>query len=812
VKWNIIINLDYVSGELTMRSKVVIALTLALTCALVSGKTTDLVQVKWGVADSTATVGRLFRLHVPSDAFNGPIKSLKIKTLEGTEMPKWLEFDPMENVLVGIPSPKDVGQVYLEITAQGPINEASTTFTLIVRNDPSHTSGAPLKFRPMGSEKSGPEFVRCKRHEPETVATIIVDVDVEQLRPSDRLAILKKFLGHMDLQEEMVKVLPVGSSPMYDSNALVSGSGDSVSAKTAGTFMAWPVGCGQVKVGHFPILQRLDDDSGSGRMAKVLGHPIIGWHVTNSHIQVQKRKKRQAIVTATPSITPTAPTATATMTDKTEDAGDQMTRTVPEMTSAAIQPTSVQPEMPKTTEPPKPATTEKPAQVPDTTAKATEPSVTYTEGPATGVVVDPICEPGRAPVAKIDSVLMQTQRFEEGQIIDISIPDDTFVDCEGKAITLKLYKDQTEEIEPDFFIQFDAANKKIIGLPMKGDASRSKYDMNLVGLKDGGEVGPLISSIKMQFRIKEMKNVGSINHELSAILDLDYAAFKADIAQQTLLATKIASLSGDPDASNLVVTKLEAGSVVYGWSNKSLSSSDGCPSAEVNAMTAKLVTEDGQLTDEAIEMMKPFALQGYAAAPAGSCEGDPNFKAISVDKRPPKTTAATVTEAPAAQPTQPKEDKEDADPVEQDTSTVNPEDPAKADVMITTVIPAVVIIVVLLIALAIACICYRRKRKGKLTVEEQDSFVNKGAPVIFPNELEEKPSDVTKPLLVEGNAGPPPEYHRGGTDDSLNNGTTLNHEDDIQEYEPPTPPVTDNSNKPRPSQPTPYTSPPEIKP
>ncbi|KAK6994399.1 hypothetical protein BgiMline_010997, partial [Biomphalaria glabrata] len=34
------------------------------------------VAVKWGVADGTATVGRLFRMHIPSDAFSGDVVSL----------------------------------------------------------------------------------------------------------------------------------------------------------------------------------------------------------------------------------------------------------------------------------------------------------------------------------------------------------------------------------------------------------------------------------------------------------------------------------------------------------------------------------------------------------------------------------------------------------------------------------------------------------------------------------------------------------------------------------------------------------------
>ena len=97
----------------------------------------------------------------------------QVRTTEGSAIPAWLEFSASENVLSGIPAPSDAGQSFLEITCRGLDLEssASTTFALVVRDVTSHTSGSPLKFK----KTSGPEIVRCKRSEPETVATIIVD-------------------------------------------------------------------------------------------------------------------------------------------------------------------------------------------------------------------------------------------------------------------------------------------------------------------------------------------------------------------------------------------------------------------------------------------------------------------------------------------------------------------------------------------------------------------------------------------------------------------------------------------------------------
>ncbi|KAG5839012.1 hypothetical protein ANANG_G00229830 [Anguilla anguilla] len=59
------------------------------------------------------------------------------------------------------------------------------------------------------------------------------------------------------------------------------------------------------------------------------------------------------------------------------------------------------------------------------------------------------------------------------------------------------------------------------------------------------------------------------------------------------------------------------------------------------------------------------------------------------------------------------------------------------DVYLHTVIPAVVVAAILLIAGVIAMICYRKKRRGKLTVEDQATFIKKGVPIIFADELDD---------------------------------------------------------------------------
>lgn len=87
------------------------------------------------------------------------------------------------------------------------------------------------------------------------------------------------------------------------------------------------------------------------------------------------------------------------------------------------------------------------------------------------------------------------------------------------------------------------------------------------------------------------------------------------------------------------------------------------------------------------------------------------------------------------------------------------------DYLITFVVPAVIIAFMLLLAGVVACVLYRRRRSGKMNVEdERQSFRNKGIPVIFQDEIDEKPDSGTKtPVILKEEKPPlaPPEYSKG---------------------------------------------------
>ncbi|KAJ8976624.1 hypothetical protein NQ317_009716 [Molorchus minor] len=115
-------------------------------------------------------------------------------------------------------------------------------------------------------------------------------------------------------------------------------------------------------------------------------------------------------------------------------------------------------------------------------------------------------------------------------------------------------------------------------------------------------------------------------------------------------------------------------------------------------------------------------------------------------------------------------------PLEEDTSHSSND-----DYLITFIVPAVIISIMLFLATVAACVLYRRRRTGKMNVEEdgRQSYGNKGIPVIFQEELDEKPEPGTKtPVILKEEKPPlaPPDYSKSGS---------VKLSDDSEPYQPP---------------------------
>ena len=424
--------------------------------------------------------------------------------------------------------------------------------------------------------------------------------------------------------------------------------------------------------------------------------------------------------------------------------------------------------------------------------------------------------------------------FPIGQETVFDIPNSLFTDCieTGGSIALSLsIFNGTLPLPETFWLRLSRRTKewKIIGFPLPRNAGWTSF--TLVA-QNQFEIFPATLNIIVGV-VKSELLVGEPSHKISLTFKGDYNTFSSKKLKD--MTRKVAGVFSDKKDASKQITVLDVapGSIVYSWTNNTLPTDD-CPVKAVNDMVNKMVNDDGTLKMSAKRKLAPYVLNGFAAKPAGACENDPNFpvkdtsqittqKPVKPETTPTPEPGTVSTPTPKPEPTKkpmpPKTTQPDSELQEEKQSTSDDE------IWITTVVPAVVIVAILLIALIVACILYRKKRKGKMSLEDQHTFVNKGAPVIFPDEYDEKPNDSTKPLIMndEKPPMPPPEYTRASSESSRSsdqkNEEFEEHEMDETDitsplYRPPPPVQSPSNNKqPRPhmqpayKNPTPYVPP-----
>ena len=714
--------------------------------------------------------------------------------------------------------------IAMETVAEEALSRARDMFTVHVTEDQPHSEHvAAVPYTSAGSstdDNSGGDMaaklkpVKCPGGSSITTASIVLDVDLEKMQPRDKAAMMEKMCHHLQMPTEMLRVVPVGQkSSMFDSSALVAGPGDVKNPENPGAILQWEVGCGNVYPNQMPLLQTLELTSGNGSMAMDVGHGVIGWHVTNNKVHAPTRLKRQvrrfqATPTPQPSVgAPTrqpVPTRVIPGTDgpsavapevkpsrskhphkhrtktkgrhphhKTPHHSPKHTKTLAPLPSAVpIQPTSVIKVMP-TTEPaavtpdvppmpiPSPKSTvetgiegsitpplpgvvtsktpteilpTRPTEAPGVTTEPVRPSKTddaVTPSTKEPGVLEPT-QPDTVPTEKFNYAPIlkkHIQRIdvEVGEVFYYQIPKDTFYDYEdGNTRKLKLVFLTVEgmTVQKTSWVNLNDRKQVLYGIPMLEHEGRQEYILAAI------DTSGRIAREPFEIDVKRRPIDQPISHELSIVLDMEYQHFMHDLDKRMDVAQKVASLYGDKDTKSMTVTRIAKGSVIYAWTNNSLPTKP-CPTREIANLVSVLLTENNTLQEDAVRKMKPYRLLKAGAEQKGECAKDRDGGVWSEN--------GEVKEVAS----KPRETTDDED-------------------WINIVVPAVIIAAMLLLAALIACILYRKRRKGKLSDEDKHTFINRGIPVILPDELEDKPDPSSKPLILadEKPPLPPPEYPR----------------------------------------------------
>lgn len=784
--------------------------------------------------DSSAVVGRIFRMKVPNkleDIYLGDI--VKITEMGKDSLPAWLHWDASSRILQGLPLEEDKGVHYISVSiADNKQSSSSSEVFSIAVHPEDHMDVESTQLA--SNQASGQDEVQpfsCNNEEPVTVLTVILDADLTKMNSEERVALLDNMRSFSGVELQHMKILPVVNNRLFDMTAFMAGPGNAKKVVENGALLSWKLGC-SLDQSTVPNISSVQGPAKEGTMSAKLGYPVVGWHIANKKPHIPKRVRRQLNNTPTPVLAVLPPTtaveppvrivptlSSPSIAGPTESAAPpvrgpvplpgkptirfrdpiahtptlgppQPTRVMETTSSIPIQPTMTRPTYVEATATPSPTRkpTRKPKR-PKTTPVTKEPKTT-TPKPSrhttqsSGVIPDPFNEKPelRNPIDQVNALV--------GTYFEVKIPSDTFFDNQDGTtdkLRLSLRQNHNEVVGEGSWIQFNTTSQLLYGLPNVQHVGKHEYFMQAT------DKGGLNAIDAFEVRV----NRWPINDKTPVIFTARFEgephSITNDIHKKILLVKKLAYALGDRNSSTVSLRNITKGSIVVEWTNTSLPQHP-CPKEQLIAMSRTLASADGRPSQTFRYAMEPeFRPLDVTVKGRASCRTHSFIPPGEIDiPDPPAVTAAPGT------------GRQSTD-----------------DVYLHTVIPAVVVAAILLIAGIIAMICYRKKRKGKLTIEDQATFIKKGVPIIFADELDDSkpPPSSSMPLILQEEKPPlpPPEYPNMATPETtplnqelLGEYTALRDEDpNAPPYQPPPPFTTPMEGKgSRPKNMTPYRSPP----
>ncbi|NXA33390.1 DAG1 protein, partial [Eudromia elegans] len=827
-----------------------------------------------GIPDSSAVVGRFFRVSIPTDliASNGEI--VQISEAGKASLPSWLHWNAESSSLEGLPLDTDKGVHYisvatLQVSPNGShVPQAANVFSIEVHQE-EHSEPQALRAALQDTGDAAP--FACALEEPVTILTVILDADLTKMTPKQRIELLKRMRSFSRMELHNMKLVPVVNNRLFDMSAFMAGPGNAKKVVENGALLSWKLGC-SLSQNTVPNISTVEAPAKEGTMSARLGYPVVGWHIANKKPHVPKRMRRQLNATPTP-LTAVGPPTTA--------AQEPPARIVPTPTSPAIapptettappvrepiplprkptvtirtrgpivqtptlgpmQPTKVvegtgtvtvpvRPTMPGFVEPtavmtPPSSTTKRPRvstlrpATPPTTDSSTATTRRPTRRPKTPRPTKPpsttrspltklttAAPPGRARTTasglprpwepneppKLTNHIDRVDAWE-GTYFEVKIPSDTFYDKEDTTtdklqLTLKLKEQQM--LEENSWVQFNSTSQLMYGLPDRDHVGKHEYFMYAT------DKGGLFAVDAFEIHVHKRPHGDKSPVKFKARLEGDHAAVANDIHKKILLVKKLALAFGDRNSSTITVQGIAKGSVVVEWTNNSLPL-EPCPREQIRALSRRIADDGGGPSAALANALQPeFKALDVSVVGTGSCR---HVQFVPVARDGGVSSAAPPTVAAGKDPEKSSED----------------------DVYLHTVIPAVVVAAILLVAGIIAMVCYRKKRKGKLTIEDQATFIKKGVPIIFADELDDSkpPPSSSMPLILQEEKAPlpPPEYPNQSAPetaplnpDPAGEYAPLRDEDpNAPPYQPPPPFTAPMEGKgSRPKNMTPYRSPP----
>lgn len=743
------------------------------------------------------------------------------------DLPAWLHWNVESSTLQGLPLEADKGVHYISVFISNGSQVPSHPDVFSIEVHPEeHADSDPIQLAIQGANNNVQSFV-CVNEEPVTVLTVILDADLTKMTSKQRVELLSKMKKYSGVGLQHMKILPVVNNRLFDMSAFMAGPGNAKKVVENGALLSWKLGCA-LDQSSVPNISRVQAPAKEGTMSAQLGYPVVGWHIANKKPHVPKRVRRHINNTPTPVPSLLPPTTYS----------EPPTRIIPTPTSPSIAPTTDTSSFPVRGPVPLPvkptirtrdpiAHTPTIGLVPPTTVMETTSTIgiqpTMTRPMPVGPSVTPPTtrkptkkpkKPKTTPMSKITTTKAPTRTTPSpgfpgidnrkpelhnpidqvnawvGTYFEVKIPGDTFFDDEDGTtdkLRLTLRKNHNEVVGEDSWIQFNSTSQLLYGLPDWQHIGKHEYFMQAT------DKGSLYAIDAFEVHVNRWATNDKPPVVFAARFEGEPHSVTSNIHKKILLVKKLAVSFGDRNSSTVTLKNITKGSIVVEWTNNSLQQNP-CPKEQIQAMSSRISNAKGVPSRQFTMIMEPdFKPLNITITGTGSCR---NYMFVPPGEIPvPIPPAVTPSLGGSRQSTD--------------------------DVYLHTVIPAVVVAAILLIAGIIAMICYRKKRKGKLTIEDQATFIKKGVPIIFADELDDSkpPPSSSMPLILQEEKPPlpPPEYPNMASpettplnQDLLGEYTALRDEDpNAPPYQPPPPFTAPMEGKgSRPKNMTPYRSPP----
>ncbi|XP_078678570.1 dystroglycan 1-like isoform X3 [Branchiostoma floridae x Branchiostoma belcheri] len=291
-----------------------------------------------------------------------------------------------------------------------------------------------------------------------------------------------------------------------------------------------------------------------------------------------------------------------------------------------------------------------------------------------------------------------------GQVYYSRVPYDTFYDMEDamntRGLTLELVA-----LDGTTWLFLNHEWQALYGIPPL-DSANQIFHFILVAYDSQG----LATRDAFQLTVTQPPTP---SHVFTAVIDIDYNTFQSDILSWISLSEKISTHFRDRTTNFILIDSVEEGSVVFSWSNISLSSTT-CQNATIQSLAAELLNPDGTVNPTFVTSLSPdYPVTEARVRYQGVC----GVGVVS----PLPTAAATLAPAPLSH----------------------------SNHLLGTVVPAACIAAILLLLGVVACCLYRRKESGKkLPKYDKLTLTKNRKPIVLEDEVEMKDTKPSKPIVL----------------------------------------------------------------